>query len=374
MIKSLAVVGQFLLITAVSIWSQNLSASSSGNQNTLPTIVLPNDINFESDTSGYGAARDSIQQTLGDVPSLQQLCTLSTQVSRDVYKYQQENHISMYTVPADTVYGIPSETNTYEMIKAYCRLLSFGVPLSGKMPNLIRTRAITDSTSNRILPKKPGTGAIENDRFFFLGGGPFIYKRELEGGVAYKDLQGRAEARYTCDVSENTEFSLRMMRRFAHVRFDVQTGPPCGSYDSGPQSVRGIGSLRHVLLDRVPAYLITKQGVVPAEMVSITKKLFYEDLCVSNMPTVEFGCAQPPNGEILAIYIPYDSVSLEKCIVKKKGRLWTADLNGDGFPDFAGVSHTFAGSSSDTMADIIWYVNVNGKWRIVDTASEMECS
>jgi hypothetical protein len=336
-----------------------------------PTIVLPNDFALSTDTAGYGATRDSVQSVLGDIPSLQQICSLSVVSLQEVNRYKDEHRINRYdTVPLDTSFQL--ELRVYEMIMAYNRLLTFGIPLSGKMPNLVRTRAVTDSISQLVLPKKPGNGTLHDGRYFFLGAGPFLTKKD---DSLYKDQKGRAEIRYTCNINENTDYVFRMIRRFAHVRIDVALGPPCGSYDAGPQAVRGIGSLTHILRDRIPVNFITKQGIVRAELVSIKKKLFREDLgCVSDLPEIEFACSSIPKDEILGIYIPYDPVNFEKCMVKRKGKLWTADLDGDMIPDLAGVSHTFFGVSSDTKANIIWYVNIDGKWKVIDTAKELDCS
>jgi hypothetical protein len=109
--------------------------------------------------------------------------------------------------------------------------------------------------------------------------------------------------------------------------------------------------------------------------VSVTHKLVPEGLgCVSDLPEIVFACATIPAKEVLGVYIPYDSGKPVSCVVSRNQHLWTADLNNDGIPELAGVLDTFEGIASDTMARIIWYANVNGVWKLIDQAEELDCT
>ena len=54
--------------------------------------------------------------------------------------------------------------------------------------------------------------------------------------------------------------------------------------------------------------------------------------------------------------------------------VWTIDLNGDGIADLGCVSGAFEGIASDTMAEVLWYVNNNGKWQVLDYSTELDCT
>jgi hypothetical protein len=342
--------------------------------NVPPLIALPRDSFMVKDTAGYGAARDSINSSIGDLPSLQHICSLSVHAVQEILTNKHTAGLDIYTTRPDTTYGTPYETTVYNLITAYAKLLPYGVPLSGKLPNLVRTRAITDAASLRLLPRQPGTGALGNGRFFFLGAGPFMHKRTPDSTEVFRNQQNQVELRYVCNTSENTEYLLRAVRRFPHVRINVSYGPALASYDRGPQSVRGIGSLEHILNDRIPVYFLSEKGAAKAELVSVTVKLVEEGFCASELPTIQLASALPPEKEILAVFIPYDTTDISRCMVKRKGSLWTADINCDNVPDLAGVFHTFTGILGDKLASMVWYVNIGGTWKVLDLAEELDCT
>jgi hypothetical protein len=98
--------------------------------------------------------------------------------------------------------------------------------------------------------------------------------------------------------------------------------------------------------------------------------------CNSDQPRLQFACAENLDPlQILAVYIPYGQAPTMPVKINRRGsNLWTADLNNDGIPEIACVSSTFAGSISDTMAHCIWYVNINGTWKVIDSAEELDCT
>ena len=111
--------------------------------------------------------------------------------------------------------------------------------------------------------------------------------------------------------------------------------------------------------------------------ISITVKIVPESLgCVSDQPRIEFACATSLESEdILAVYIPYQGDSKVSFTVNNpNSTVWTADLNGDGIADIACVSATFEGISSDTLAEVLWFVNIQGTWQIIDWGQDLDCT
>jgi hypothetical protein len=278
--------------------------------------------------------------------------------------------------PEDSMRVAPLDNKGYRTLLAYQRLISFGLPVAAELPEIIRNESVTDSLSLKVLPRASASTFFNDKQFFFLGAGPFLSRVENEEGEkAFQDPQGNPEIRFSCSVNENSLLLFDAVSHIKNIRTMVTFGPPLSSYESGPQEVSGIGSLNHEFTTRIPAMFITADGIVEAQLISITHKLAPEDLgCVSNNPKAVFACAQIPGKEILAVYIPLDSRRINECTLKRNRKLWTADLNHDGIPDIACVSDTFVGIASDTMARIIWYVNMDGKWKIVDKAEELDCT
>jgi hypothetical protein len=60
---------------------------------------------------------------------------------------------------------------------------------------------------------------------------------------------------------------------------------------------------------------------------------------------------------------------------RPNNKLWTADLNGDGIADLACVSVSFEGAaSSSTLAEVLWFANIEGEWEIIDYAYDLDCT
>ena len=106
----------------------------------------------------------------------------------------------------------------------------------------------------------------------------------------------------------------------------------------------------------------------------MTQLLVPQNLCASDLPGVVFACPTIPDEEVLGVYLPYESKSPPVCSVSRTKRYWTADLDGDGIAELAGVMKVFSGVMSDTMFDIEWYVNVRGVWHLIDWATEIDCT
>jgi hypothetical protein len=191
------------------------------------------------------------------------------------------------------------------------------------------------------------------------------------------DAQGNPEKHYYSDLTENGSYLLNSFYHFRNVRINVAFGEPHHSYDMGPQEVNGVGSLIHEYLDPVHVFFLTENGVVPARLISSEVKLVKEGLgCISDQPKHIFSCSKNIDAKgILAIYVPYHSEPVtEFKLTHLANGVWTADLNEDNIADLACVPGSFEGIGSDHMAEVLWFVNVNGTWQIIDYASQLDCT
>ncbi len=328
------------------------------------------------DLTKYKEVCDSIKNKLGELPTISSVCEMARQIIhfKDSLEWQRNTPGTLN--PEDSLLVAPMDKKGYETLLAYKRLVSFGLPVATESSEIIRKETVTDSLSLRILPAAGASNFFTNKNFFFLGGGPFLTRFEDDQGKRiFKNQQGKPEIRFSCSVNENSVLLFDAISKLANIQTRVTFGPPLSSYESGPQEVNGIGSLTHEFANDIPAIFITAKGITEGRLISITHKLVPEEIgCVSDNPKAVFACAEIPDKEILAVYIPLDDQKITECSVKRKGKLWTADLNHDGIPELACVSDTFEGIASDTMARIIWYANINGEWKIIDRAEELDCT
>lgn len=280
----------------------------------------------------------------------------------------------MYTDSCDTPLSLPLEDSVHRMVLTWQKALASEPMPPRHWPRFIRDEPVGDSLSLRLLPKVAASALAPGRRFLFLGAGPFLVQDQTENASVFASPDGGREIRYSLDAGMNTDSVLDALVSFPGLRYDVRFGPPVSSYESGPQSIHGIGSLDHVLRSIVPACFLTKRGMVPGRLVSIHHKLLSEDLCVRHQATIVLATPRPPSDEILAVLVPFDPLPLDSIVVRRSRRLWTADLDHDGIADLAGVMNTFVGIASDAMADIKWYVNIGGSWRLIDAAAELDCT
>lgn len=327
------------------------------------------------DLSGKSIFYDSLKNENGSAPSIYTIYSMASKVLHLKDSLKAEKNITELIAPEDSLVFTPVENDLYNAILKYKHLLSLGVQLQGEMPSLVRDQSDTDSLSLKLLPAIKKSEFLVDKHFFFLGGGPFIKQFKLMDGTSiFKDLRGNPEIRLVCNDNENTKYLLNAILHLRKNQYNVLFGLPLSSYESGNHEIKGIGSLVHELVDRVNVVFITESGLVNGQLVSISHKLAEEYGCISNNPEVIFSCTSIPEKEILGVYLSYDSSVISACNVKRDGKLWVADINGDGIPELAGVSDTFVGVTSDTMAKVTWYINLNGKWKIIDTAEEPDCT
>lgn len=289
-------------------------------------------------------------------------------------------HEDQALVPEDSLIFGPTENAAYQAILDYKKQMATGAPLEGNCPSLLeltRTPDATDSSFQVLPPAKPST-LFSHGKFFFVGGAPFIYQLQPEDNNMFTDPQGKPEVRFATSLTENSGYLLRSVYHFKNGPLDIQYGPPLDSYDMGPQEVRKIGSLIHRFVQRVPVLFITEAGLVPGHLTAVTLKLVDENLgCISDAPLIEFVCSKNiSHNDILAVYIPYQSPSPSASIIKRiSENLWTADLNNDGVIDLACVSESWIGEASgNTLAECLWYINIDGAWKIIDYGSDLDCT
>ncbi|MBN1758209.1 MAG: hypothetical protein JW863_07825 [Chitinispirillaceae bacterium] len=328
--------------------------------------------NGSPERSGYRRVSDSLLNLYGTLPTIDSVCILSMRTIYTTFglrnKYGHQN-------PLVDSMMINLNLSGYDWILAYRRLLSFGVPLAGGIPSVVRNCGEIDSLALKTLPKAGISEYLADGHFFFMGAGPFLRRPEPRD-TTFHNSEGKPEIRLNVEVNANTTRLLNIVRHLpGGVRMNISFGPPLGSYESGSQEVNGVGSLVHELIDRLCVYFITEEGMIAGELVSITQKLAPEELgCVSDLPHIVFACPVIPGEEILGIYMPYEKGMPASCTVSRSKKLWTADLDGDGIPEFAAVISMFEGISSDQMYRILWYANIGGVWKPVDSAEDPDCT
>jgi|GEM_PF-1372530 len=283
------------------------------------------------------------------------------------------------TDPEDTLAFRPVENAAYQSILDYKKQMASDKPPAGNIPSLIeltRNTEPSDSSLHYLPPARP-SGFLSHGKFFFLGGAPFIGKLSPpDNDHFFTDPDGKPEVRFRTTVTENANYLLTSVYHFQNGPIDIGYGPPLDSYDYGPQEVRGIGSLIHRFVNRIPAIFITEQGIVPAQLISVDLKLVPEGLgCVSDQPYITFACLKNvAAADILGVYIPYHPVPLTSSTVSRPlENVWTADINNDGIADLACVSGKFEGAS-DLIAQCLWFANINGTWKIIDFGEELDCT
>jgi len=339
------------------------------NSETLPVNVA---IAYE------GAANDSIRMAM---ETFSPLLDVYASARRAIYTRDSIELIrgSQELDRQDSLFFASFERKAYEAIVAYKKFMQSGTALREACPELIQLNRVTGTgdSSFSALPPAGASQLLADGNFYFLGGRPFIYKLSPEDNTVYTSPDGKPETRFECSITENTNFLLKSVYHALQPKLAITFGHPLRSYDSGPQEVNGIGSIIHEFTNRIPVYFLTLQGAVPAHLISITIKIVPESLgCVSDQPRVELACATTLEADdILAIYIPYQTNTKVSFTVKNPaGTVWTADLNGDDIADIACVSATFEGISSDTLAEALWFVNIQGTWQIIDWGQDLDCT
>ncbi|MDB5255873.1 MAG: hypothetical protein JWM14_568 [Chitinophagaceae bacterium] len=327
-----------------------------------------------------GAVKDKYRTSLETFPAFEKLSSLSAAAIqlKDSIKYLRD--VQEITDPNDKKIFIPAENRAYQAILAYQKALQDNPHVHDVSTKLIELTRIPDpnDSSFLVLPQVGKSTLLSQGNFFFLGGAPFITKLDADNKTVYTDANGNPQTRFLGDISENTSYILNSLLHFNNSPVKVTFGHPLSSYDIKKHEIHDIGFLKHEFVNPIPAFFLTEQGLVPAHVAAVDLKLIPQNLgCLSDQPYVTFTCSKYLNEkDILGIYIPYDSTPISSCVIKRydDNRVWTIDLNNDGIPELACVSDTFTGISDDKMVEEIWFVNIDGAWKIIDWAAELDCT
>jgi len=328
----------------------------------------------------YSGVKESDQtKILNEFPpfaALEKLTRRSVAV-QDSLESIHQRYGEPLTDPADTLVLHPFKEKAYQAILDYKKQMAAGAAAKLHCPSLLELDRMPDDgdSSVRFLPAPKLSDFLSRGNFFFLGGAPFISSIYPEDNTAFTDLQGKPEIHFATSLTENAQYLLTSLYCAKPGPIDIDYGPPLHTYEMGPAEVHGIGSLTHRFRERVPVYFVTEKGSVPGHLLSVNINLAEAYECGTGDAYIELACnASLAASDILAIYIPYDA-TVKSCVVNRPSEhVWTADINGDGIADFACFSDTYVGSQSDTIVEELWFVNVNGTWRIIDWGAEPECT
>jgi len=366
-----------LLFSCTSKTSTDETASADVPADSLQSSEAALEDMPRNDILYHGAADDSARAAMETFPPLTHLENLFEKMSqvKDSLMYAHEGNTEASS--QDSIVVEPFVAEAYQAILDYQQMLTKGTPGIRRYPGLLKLTRETEAGDSTLgmLPEVKPSNLLARGDFFFLGGAPFNAFKSGNVDSVFTGPDGKPEKRYISGIVENTGYLLNAMFYYKKASAHVTFGGPLNSYEGSPRQVRGIGSIVHEFDRRIPAFFLTEQGIVPAQLVSILVKLADEYGCIPSGPQVEFACATPlRENDILGIYIPYSTMTLTSCAVTRNKNVWTADLNADGIPDLGCVAGIFSGASSDTMAEALWFVNVNGSWKIIDFGQEVDCT
>jgi hypothetical protein len=279
----------------------------------------------------------------------------------------------------DSIRATDTFKSAWRALENYKELMAPGYTFDDGIPGLLDlTRVVNaEDSSENYLPEPGESALLANGNYFVLGGAPFINGIQSDEGAAFESPEGKPEMRFETSVTENANYIFNFLLHMKTLPMTISYGPPLQMYDGWSRDVNGAGAIIHTFNERVPVYFLTTKGALPAELISVTVKLDAEGLgCVSDQPRMIFACHENiSDQDILAVYIPENDQ--QKITFKYKihnNALWTGDLNGDGVDDLACISSSFEGVADDSMAELLWFVNVNGEWKIIDYAQMLDCT
>jgi hypothetical protein len=327
-----------------------------------------------------GVVKDENENKLRTFHRLQHVLTLaqSAMRMRDSIFYARGSGLVGGPVD-DSIRATSLFNDAWRAIDEYKQVMRSGATFDNAIPGLVDLTRMTsaEDSSENYLPDAGKSSLLSNGEYFFLGGAPFIGSVQTDEGGAFESPDGKLEMRFASSLSENANYILNFLLHKKNLPVEIGYGPPLEMYDGWSRDIRGIGSIIHIFKERVPVTFLTTKAAIPAELISVRVKLDDEGLgCVSDQPLMIFACRENiSERDILAVYI--SSNANQKITFNHKihsNALWTADLNDDGVDDVACVSSSFEGIGSDSMAELLWFVNVNGAWKIIDYAQMLDCT
>jgi hypothetical protein len=273
------------------------------------------------------------------------------------------------------------EQVVYAAIMDYKRDVESGKYSQGAAVTLIDIpRTLGDKDSSSISLPEAQPSFFTNGNFFFLGGAPLIQRRieydtSTHQEIVFKDANGDPELRFQVTDTENRYHFLKSIMQFKKPRVKIDFGEPVGVYDGPPDEVKGIGSVKHNFIEDIVVYFLTESGIVPGRLKYYQEPFTEQYSCYSQYPYLIFSCSSDIDPDkIVGVLIPYDNNNPVDCSVTRPERWsWRADLNNDLVPDIACVMGTYDGVE-DGVLEMLWFVNVNGSWKIVDYGEVPSCT
>lgn len=323
-----------------------------------------------------GAEDNAVRRSLevfSPIARLQELAAEAIRLQDSLYILRGEFELKS---PKDTLFLKTYKDHVYKEMLSYKQMITSAPPTISIPPGLLElTRAASNNDSIVSLLPQAKSDLLSHGNFFFLGGAPFIHEIMPEEKTVFTDASGSPETRFEVSVPENSSYLLNSVYHLNKEPFRVLYEKASHSDNAGPSDIYGIGSLKHEFTGRIPVLFLTESGNVSAQLISVSVNLFPPNLgCISNRPTITFACPKKLNEkEILGIYIPYKSETISFKLKRHSDKLWTADMNNDSIPDLACISDTFDGVM-DNLVEVLWYVNINGAWKIIDWAEELDCT
>jgi hypothetical protein len=329
-----------------------------------------------------GASDDEIKRKLEAFSPLGEILSLASRAIaiKDSIYSKHTNGETATIPPKDSVLFAQQETKTYKTIVAYKQMMMHGPSLKDACPSLMQLTRDTapGDSSVGFLPQAGRSQFFAQGNFFFIGGAPFIGKLQPADNATFTDAEGKPETRFETNITENGNYLLNSIYHSRNLPTEITFGPPLRDYYGWSREVRGMGSLIHRFTNRIPVFFLTEEGIVSASLTAVTVKLVPEGLgCISDQPSIEFACSKSIEAkDILCVYIPYNTSNPSTCTVTRNdNRLWTADLNGDGIDDVACVSGSYEGvASGGTISEMLWFVNIDGQWKIIDAGETIDCT
>ncbi|MCD9017630.1 hypothetical protein [Parachryseolinea silvisoli] len=313
-----------------------------------------------------GVQEDSVHAILHTLPPLEPLLKLVRRMIRAQDSLQQ-----------DSVATAPYRQQVNRAIEDYKRITAAGIRMPENFPTLLQlNRPIQDGdTAGGQLPSARSSFLTTRSNFFFAGGAPFLIKIEPDDNTAFTTPQGMPEIRVEARETENTEYLLPLVYRYGETSAKILPGRVHQFYD---RPDFGLRMLVHQFTRRIPVFFLTERGLIETQLLSIMVQLHPEELgCSYDRPTLQFACQKLlSSDEILGIYIPFDTTMPSSCTINRKDRThWEADLNGDGIADIAAITSIFPGEvNGDALARVLWFVNVDGQWQIIDFGEDVDCT
>lgn len=348
-------------------------SDSAATSSTEYPIEEPGDsVRITDNTITYeGIQKDSIQAMLYAVPPLDHLLTM---VARMIHA---QDSLANDDANQDSRALAPYRQRVNKATEDYTRIATAGVFMPENFPTLLRlNRPIpAGDTADGQLPRVRPSFFSARSNFFFAGGAPFLSKLEPEENANFSTPQGKPEIRFEAEATENTEYLLPLAYRYGKTPVKILPGP---IHHFNDHANKDLHMLIHLFEQRIPAFFLTDQGLIEAQLLSVRTKLYPEGWgCAYDYPILQFACQKIVSpDDVLGVYIPFDTTMPPSCTVERKDRThWTVDLNGDGVADIAAIASTFVGEVNGmALVKVLWFANVEGQWQILDFGTQTDCT